>query len=96
MDEKLLGTLEPREFDDLINAFIDRAEPDTMSFAAFDQATSLLAQEAIAETIELTGSVRGNAIVFDSAGVAPVAAHGNQIFVGGLRLVVRLREPEPA
>jgi hypothetical protein len=94
MNEKLLGTLEPDEFDDLINAFVDRSEPDTMSFAAFDQATGRLAQEAIAETIELTGSVRDNSIVFDAAGLAPVTAQGNQIFVGGLRLVVRLRQPE--
>jgi hypothetical protein len=96
MNEKLLGTLEPDEFDDLINAFINRSEPDTMSFAAFDQAVGRLAQEAIVETIELTGTVQDNAIVFDSAGVAPVAAQGNQIFVGGLRLVVRLRQPEAA
>ena len=96
MNEKMLETLEPQEFDDLVNAFIDRSEPNTMSFAAFDQATSRLAQEAITETIELTGSVRDNSIVFDAAGVAPVAAYGNQIFVGGLLLVVRLRQPAAA
>ena len=42
MTEKLPGALEPEEFDDLVGAYIDRSEPDTMSFEAFDQATRSL------------------------------------------------------
>ncbi|MGA9349161.1 MAG: SEC-C metal-binding domain-containing protein [Anaerolineae bacterium] len=42
MTEKLLGALEPEEFDDLVEAYIDRSETDTMSFEAFDQATRSL------------------------------------------------------
>lgn len=96
MTKKLLGALEPKEFDDLVGAYIDRAEPDTMSFEAFDQAVHRLAQQATAETIELTGVVQGDTIVFDSPKTAPVIVHENEIMIGGLRLVIRLRQPEPA
>ena len=96
MTKKLLGTLEPKEFEDLVEAYIDRAEPDTMSFEAFDQAIQRLAQQAAAETIEWTGVVQGDTIVFDSPRTAPVIAHENEIMIGGLRLVIRLRQPEPA
>ena len=53
-------TLEPEELDELVETYIDRAEPDTMSFEAFDQAIHRLAQEAVAETVELTGQVETN------------------------------------
>lgn len=96
MTEKLLGTLEPEEFDNLVEAYINRAEPDTMSFEAFDQALHRLAREAVTETIELTGVVQGNTVIFDSPKTAPVIAHGNEIVIGGLRLVIRLRQPELA
>lgn len=96
MAKKLLGVLEPEEFDELVEAYIDRSEPDTMSFEAFDQAAHRLAQEAVTETIELTGLVRGDAIVFDSPEAVPVIAHGNEIVIGGLRIVIKLRQPEPA
>ena len=93
MADKILGTLEASEFDELITSFIDRAEPDTMSFEAFDQAVHRLAEEAIIETIELTGVIEENAIIFDAADASPVITQGNEVLVGGLRLVVRLRQP---
>lgn len=80
----------------MVKAYIDRAEPDTISFEAFDQAIQRMAQQAVAETIELTGVVQEKAIVFDPPKTAPVMAHGNEIMIGGLRLVIRLRQPEPA
>jgi hypothetical protein len=55
---KLLGTLEPQAFDELIASFIERSESDAMSFAAFDQAIKRLAEEAVAETIEVTGMIK--------------------------------------
>ena len=95
MTEKLLGALEPEEFDHLVETYINRAEPDAMSFEAFDQAVHRLAQEAVTETVELTGVVQGDTIIFDSPETAPVIAQGNEIMIGGLRLVVRLRKPQP-
>ena len=89
-------TLGPTEPDDLVEAYIDRAEPDTMSSEAFSRAVHRLTQEAVTETIELTGVVQGDASVFDSPNTALVMAHGNEIVIGGLRLVSRLRQPETA
>lgn len=91
MTQKTLDALEPEQFDALIETFIDRSEPDTLSFEAFDQAARRLAQKAVAETIELTGVVEKGAIVFDPSRAAPVIARGNEIVIGGLRLVVKLR-----
>ena len=50
----------------------------------------------MAETIELTGVVEKGAFVFDSPQAAPVIAHGNEVFIGGLRLVVKLRPTRPS
>jgi len=44
--KKLLGALDPEEFNGLVEAYIDRVEPDTMSFEAFDHAVRRLAQES--------------------------------------------------
>ncbi len=91
MTQKILDTLEPEQFDALIETFVKRPEPDTLSFEAFDQAARRLTQEAVAETIELTGVVKGGAIVFDPSKATPVVARGNEVVIGGLRLVVKLR-----
>lgn len=96
MIAKLLGSLEPQEFEELVASFIERSEPDTMSFAAFDQAVQRLAEEAVAETIEVTGMIKEGSIVFDATESAPIIAQGNQILIGGLRLIVRLRPAEAA
>ena len=65
MTQKILDTLKPEEFDALIETFVERPEPDILSFEAFDQAARRLTQEAVVETVELTGVVEGGAIVFD-------------------------------
>jgi len=95
MTEKLLGSLSAEEFNELVDAYIERSEPDTMSFEALDEAVRRLAQEAVAETIEVTGVVQGDTIVFDPPKAAPVIAHGNELLIGGLRLVIKIRQPEP-
>jgi hypothetical protein len=51
MTRTILDTLETEEFDALIEAHADRAEPDALSFEALDQATRRLAQKVVAETI---------------------------------------------
>lgn len=95
MKPKMLDTLQPEEFDALIEAYAERSEPDALSFEALDQAARRFAQEAVAETIELTGVVEEGAIVFDPPKSAPVLARGNEVVIGGLRLVVKLR-PAPS
>lgn len=95
MKQKILDTLEPEEFDALIEGYIERSEPDMLSFEAFEEAAWRLAEEAVAETIELTGVVEGGAIVFDPLKTAPVLASGNEVVIGGLRLIVKLRPVPP-
>ena len=95
MNEKKLDALEPAEFDALIESYAARSEPDTLSFEALDQAARRLTQEAVAETIELTGVVEKGAFVFDPPQAAPVIAHGNEVVIGGLRLVVKIRPARP-
>ena len=94
MSKKLLGALEADEFADLIEGFIVQSEPDTMSFEAFDQGVKRLGQQTITETIEVTGIVRGNKIAFESSELTLVSVHDNELWIGGLRLVVTLRQPD--
>lgn len=96
MKRKILDTLEPEEFDALIEAYVERSEPDALSFEALDQAARRFAQDAVAETIELTGVVEEGAIVFDPPESVPVLARGNEVVIGDLRLVVKLRPAPPA
>ncbi len=91
MTEKVLNGLDVKEFDALLDQFIDREGPDTMSFAALEEAATALVQAATAETVELTGVVRGEEIVFDQPAAPPIVVRGNEIVIGGLRLVVKLR-----
>jgi hypothetical protein len=46
MNEKLLDSLTPRKFDDLVETFVERSEPDTISFEAFGQAVERLERMA--------------------------------------------------
>ena len=94
MSNKLLGTLEADEFAEIIEGFIVQSEPDTMSFEAFDQGAQRLGQQAIAETIEVTGIVQGGKIAFESSEPTLVSVHDNELWIGGLRLVVTLRQPD--
>lgn len=94
MSDQLLGALDANEFTELIEGFIAHSEPDAMSFDAFDQAAQRLAQQAITETIEVTGFVRGDQISFESAEPTLVSVHENELWIGGLRLVVKLRQPD--
>lgn len=94
MNNKLLGTLDANEFDELIESFITQSEPDTMSFEAFDQSAQRLAQQALTETIEVTGIVQGNKVVFESSEPTLVTVHNNELWIGGLRLIINLRHSD--
>jgi hypothetical protein len=53
-----------------------------------------LGQQAITETIEVTGIVQGDKIAFESSEPTLVSVHQNELWIGGLRLVVKLRQPD--
>ena len=96
MTSNLNGALNADEFTRLLDAYIERSEPDTMSFEAFDEASQQIAHSAVTETIEVTAVVQGDALHFDAAEMTPVIVHDNEVLVGGLRLVFRMRQAEPA
>ena len=96
MTDKLLGTLEPNEFMELLDAYIEQVEPDTLSFAAFDEAVQQFAQHAATEVIEVTGVVEGDTVHFDAVDTAPIFVQDNAVQLGAVRLVFKLRRAEPA
>jgi len=89
---KVLDGLEAEEFDRLMEQYIDREDPDAMSFEALDEVARLQLAEVVTSQVEITGTIRGGQIVFEQPSDAPILAHGNQLVIGGLHLVVNLRE----
>jgi hypothetical protein len=94
-DHKVLGELTIEEFDELIESYIERGGPDAVSFTAFGEVLADLEAESIQETIEVTGVVLGDTIVFDQPR-APITVKDNEIFLRGTKLVIKLREVQPA
>lgn len=89
---KVLDDLEVEEFDRLMEQYIDREDPDAMSFEALDRAARLQLAEVTTSQVELTGTIRGGQIDFEQPSDAPILVRGNELVIGGLHLVVRLRE----
>jgi len=90
-DRKVLGELTIKDFDELIESDTEHGGPDAVSFAAFGQVLADLEAESAQETIELTGIVRGDTIVFDQPRAA-ITVKDNEIFLRGTKLVIKLRE----
>ena len=89
---KVLGDIETNEFDQLINRFIEREDPDAISFEALDEAARQQLDEVTTAHVELTGIVRDGQIIFDPPADAPIIVCGNELVIGGLHLVVNLRK----
>jgi len=89
---KVLDDMEVEEFDRLIDQFVDREDPNAVSFAALDEAARRQLAEVATAQIELTGTIHGGQIAFDQPTDAPILVHGNELIIGGLHLVVNLRE----
>ncbi len=88
---QVLDNLEAKEFDRLMGQFIEREDPNAISFAALDEATRQQLEQVTTTQVELTGTVRDGQITFDPPADAPIIAHGNELVIGGLHLVVHLR-----
>ena len=94
-ERKVLGELTIEDFDELIEGYIEHGGPDAVSFAAFGEVLADLEAESAQETVELTGIVRGDTLVFDQPR-APITVKGNEIFLRGTKLIIKLREVQPA
>jgi hypothetical protein len=89
---KVLDGIEVAEFDQLIDRFIEREDPNAISFEALDEAARQQLDEVTTAHVELTGTIRDGQITFDPLADAPIIVHGNEVVIGGLRLVVNLRQ----
>ncbi|MDH7484930.1 MAG: hypothetical protein QHJ81_01490 [Anaerolineae bacterium] len=94
-ERKVLGGLTIEEFDELIEGYIEHGGPDAVSFTTFGKILADLEAESVQETVELTGVVRGDTIVFDQPR-APITVKDNEIFLRGTKLIIKLREVQPA
>ena len=94
-DRKVLGELTIEEFDELIEGYIEHGGPDAVSFAAFGEILADLEAESAQETVELTGVVRGDTIVFDQPRV-PITVKGHEICLRGTKLIIKLRKAQSA
>ncbi len=57
MVKKVLGELTIKEFDELIEGYIERGGPDAVSFTAFGEVLADLEVESVQEAIEVTSVV---------------------------------------
>ncbi len=89
---KVLDGIEAAEFNQLVNQFIEREDPNAISFEALDEAARQQLDEVTTAHVELTGTIRDGQITFDPPADAPIIVHGNELLIGGLRLVVNLRQ----
>lgn len=64
-DHKVLGELTIEEFDELLEGYIERGGLEAVSFTAFGEVLADLEVESAQETIEVTGVVQDDTIVFD-------------------------------
>jgi len=90
MGDKFLDTLAFEEFDSLIQDYIDRPEPDTISFEVFQQLADESNQPPV--EIELMGVIRDGILRLRMAQPTsvPLRVRDNTILINGLRLVIRL------
>ena len=91
---KVLDNIEPNEFDQLIERFIEREAPNAISFDALDEAARQQLNKVTTTHVELTGVVRGGQIAFDPPSNALIIVRGNELVIGGLHLVISLRQEQ--
>lgn len=84
--------LTAEEFAQWLNQFIESEDPDAISLAALDEAARLQLAPMERMRIVLTGCIRDGQLIFDPAMNAPIMTSGNEVIIGGLHLVVDLRQ----
>lgn len=92
MSEQFLGGLDFDEFDNLIENYVARSEPDAISFEVFEELVNESNQLPL--RIELTGIVKDGTLqlgMVESAKV-PFQVQQNQILFNNLQLVIQLQE----
>lgn len=91
---KIFDGILASEFDELVNQFIECEDPFAMSLEAFDEAVHLELNEMTNFQVELTGTIKNGQIIFDHPRNAPILVYDNKVVIGGLHLVVNLRNED--
>ena len=79
-------------FAHLMNQYIEQEDPDALSLTALDEAVHAVLAQMARTRIVLTGRIHDGQIIFDPTVNAPIVTNGNEVIIGGLHLVVDLRE----
>lgn len=84
------------EFDNLIQGYIDRAEPDMIDFDVFQALVDESNQPPV--EIVLTGVIKENTLELHvtQPANAPLRVQGNEILLHNFRLVIQLPAPATA
>lgn len=80
------------EFEASINQFIHREDPDALSLQALDEAARQQLAAVTTTRVEVTGRIQEGRIIFDTLTDAPILTHENELIIGGLHVVIQLRE----
>lgn len=91
---KIFDGISVSEFEGLVEQFIECEDPFAMSLEAFDEAVHLELDEMTNFQVELTGTIKNGKIVFDRPRNAPILVYDNKVIIGGLHLIVNLRDGE--
>lgn len=91
----VLDGIEVQEFNALMEQFIEREDPDAITFTALDEAVHAHLDDVTTTRVELTSTVSEGELVFDPPANAPIIVRGNELIIGGLHLVVKLRSTTP-
>ena len=84
-----------REFDAIINAYIERETQDTGELPApvfYQTLRDIFSAESVEETIELRGELVGDRLRLHPSVPMPsvVTVHGNEIVVNNIRFVIHI------
>lgn len=90
----IFDTVNAEEFEAVVNQFIHREDPDALSLQALDEVARQQWAEVTTTRIEVTGRIHEGRLIFDPPPDAPILTYENELIIGGLHVVINLREEQ--
>jgi len=88
MAKQTLADLSEKEFDELIEGYIERGD-DQMEMSTFFEVMAALEEKRASNVVELTGTFADGDVTFDAT--TPLPVDKNTIYVGDTKIVLKLR-----
>jgi hypothetical protein len=88
MAKKTIASMSDREFDELLEQFIERGE-DKITLPTFLQVMSDIAARRKPHEVELSGRLVNGEVIFDSP--APLVVDKSTIYIGDTKVKLNLR-----